>query len=117
MTQVVSISLAKFTRSVQAAVKAAAAKHPKFKGDQPPNAITVSYLIRGYPPIESAVANATMGELQAYANEIAQHIAGSHPEAFAAAGQAGSPEGAVLSVGRHVVCGIPPITQTFRVEE
>lgn len=116
MAQAVSISLAKFTKSVQAAVKAAAAKHPKFKMD-PPNAITVSYLIRGYPPLESIVANVSMGELQAYANEVAHQIAGAHPEVFTAAGQPQGEGGAVLSIGRHVLIGIPPVAQTFRLEE
>ena len=116
MAQAVSISLAKFTKSVQAAIKAAAEKHPKFKGN-PPNAITISYLIRGYPPVESVVANASLGELQAYADEVARQIAGAHPEAFAAAGQASGQEGAILSIGRHVLIGIPPIAQTIRLEE
>lgn len=116
MAQAVSISLAKFTRSVQAAVKSATAKHPKFKMD-PPNAITISYLIRGYPPAESVVANVSMGELQAYANEVAHQIAGAHPEMFAVAGQPQGEGGAVLSIGRHVLIGIPPIAQTFRLEE
>ena len=42
MTQPISISLSKFTASVQAAVKAAMAKHPKFKFDVP-DRVTVSY--------------------------------------------------------------------------
>ncbi len=116
MAQAVSISLAKFTKSVQAAVKAAVVKHPKFKID-PPNAITISYLIRGIPPPESILSNVTVGELQAFATDVAAHIGGAHPEMFAAAGQGASPEGAVLSIGRHVIVGIPPVAQTVRLEE
>jgi hypothetical protein len=44
MAKPVSISLSKFTSSVQAAVKAAMAKHPKFKL-QVPNAISVSGIV------------------------------------------------------------------------
>src|SRR5216683_1482193 len=46
MARATSISLSEFTASVQAAVKAAVARHPKFKLE-PPQAITISYLIRG----------------------------------------------------------------------
>ncbi len=115
MAQAVSISLSKFTESVQAAVKAAAAKHPKFKIDVP-HAVTVSYLIRGIPVPEPIASAVTMGDIQAFAGDVAAHIAGAHPEAFAAAGQPAS-AGAVLSIGRHVIVGIPPMTQTFRLEK
>lgn len=114
MAQAVSISLSKFTASVQAAVKAAVAKHPKFKVDVP-NAITVSYLIRGIPVPESILAHVTVGEAQTFATDIATHIAGAHPEALGSAARA--PEGVVLSVGRHVIVGIPPVSDTVRVEK
>ncbi len=114
-TQAISISLSKFTESVQAAVKAAVAKHPKFKIEVP-NAPTSSYLIRGIPVPESLLSGVTMGETQAFARDIAAHIAGAHAEAFAAAGQSAS-EGAVLSIGRHVIVGIPPMIQTVRLEK
>jgi len=81
MAQVVSISLGKFTASVQAAVKAAVAKHPKFKVDVP-NAVTVAYLIRGIPVPEGILSTVSMGETQAFATEVATHIAGAHPEAL-----------------------------------
>ena len=103
MAEAVSISLAKFTASVQSAVKAAVAKHPKFKMD-PPDAVTMSYLIRGIP-------------LQSFATEIATHIAGAHPEMFAAAGRGAGTEGAILSIGRHLIVGIPPVVQTIRLKE
>jgi hypothetical protein len=116
MAQAVSISLSKFTASVQAAVKAAVTKHPKFKMDVP-NAVTVSYLIRGFPVPEAILANVTLGETQAFATEVAAHIAGSTPEAFAAAAHGPAPEGAVLSIGRHIICGIPPVTFTVQLEK
>jgi hypothetical protein len=114
MAQAVSISLAKFISSVQSAVKGAIAKHPKFKV-QVPQEITVAYLIRGFPVPDSVVSNASLGEIQAFANDVATSIAGAHPEVLAKAGQ--STEGAVLSFGRHVICGIPPVTQVFDLEK
>ncbi|HET7214611.1 MAG TPA: hypothetical protein VFL79_13550 [Terriglobia bacterium] len=116
MTQAVSISLAKFTASVQAAVKAAVAKHPKFRVDVP-NAVTVAYLIRGIPVPEGILSTVSMGETQAFATEVATHIAGAHPEAFAAAAPRPAAEGAILSVGRHVIVGIPPVAQVIQLEK
>ena len=116
MAQAVSISLTKFTASVQAAVKAAIAKHPKFKFEAP-NAVTVAYLIRGIPVPESILSSVTMGETQAFATDVATHIAGAHPEAFALTAHPSPAEGAILSLGRHVIIGIPPASQIFRVEK
>jgi hypothetical protein len=116
MAQAVSISLSKLTASVQAAVKAAVAKHPKFKVEVP-NAVTVAYLIRGIPVPEAILANITVGETQAFAADIAQHIAGAHPEVMAQTAAAGAVQGAVISVGRHVVVGIPPVAQALHVEK
>ena len=113
MAQAVSVSLSKFTASVQAAVKAAVAKHPKFK-IEPPNAITVSYLIRGIPAPEALLANVTMSEIQAFADDVATRIAGAHPEVVE---RAQGVEGAVISVGRHVIIGIPPVAQTVQIEK
>lgn len=107
MPQAVSISLSKFTSSVQSAVKAAMAKHPKFKVEVP-HAITISWLIWGFPPPESLLANATLGEAQAFVNEVAAQIGSVHAEAFSHPNP--GPEGAMLSIGRHVICGIPPVT-------
>jgi hypothetical protein len=100
MAQVVSISLGKFTASVQAAVKAAVAKHPKFKMDVP-NAVTVAYLIRGIPVPEGILSTVSMGETQA----------------FGAAARGPAAEGAILSVGRHVIVGIPPVSQVIQLEK
>src|SRR5260370_34926082 len=101
MGQAVSISLSKFTESVQAAVKAAAAKHPKFKIDVP-HAVTVSYLIRGIPVPEAIASAVTMADIQAFAGDVAAHIARAHPEAFPAAGQPASPA-AALPIARQCV--------------
>ena len=116
MAQAVSISFAKFRQSVQAAVKSAVAKHPKFKIEAP-KAVTISYLIRGIPAPESLLSNVTVEELQAFATDVATQIAAAHPEAFAASGRGTSAEGAVLSIGRHVILGIPPVAQMIRFEE
>lgn len=114
MAQAKSISLSQFTNSVQAAVKSAVQKHPKFKVD-PPHAVAFSYLIRGIPVAESVLANATFGETQAFANEIAAHLGSAHPEALAGA-HAGGPQGVVYSTGRHVILGIPP-AEPFLLEK
>jgi len=117
MPQATSISMRKFLSSVQSAVKAAAAKHPKFQVEQP-RAISVSYLIRGYPIPDAILSTVTLGETQAYANEIAAHLGGTVPEALGVSGGARpATEGAVLSIGRHVIVGIPPAALTMQVEE
>lgn len=104
MAQAQSISLSHFTSAVQAAVKAAAQKHPKFSGVAAPQGITFNYLIRGIPVPESLLANVTFAETQAFANEIAAHVgAQSGVAALSAAGGGG----AVYSVGRHIILGIP----------
>ena len=117
MAQATSISMRKFLTSVQAAVKAAAAKHPKFHVEQP-NAISVSYLIRGFPIPDGILSTVTVGETQAYANEIAAHLGGAVPEALTAgAGAKPTTEGAVLSIGRHVIVGIPPAALMSHITE
>jgi hypothetical protein len=47
---------------------------------------------------------------------VAGSIRGAHPEAFSAA-QGPTPQGAILSIGRHVIVGIPPIAETFIIEK
>src|SRR5580765_6741506 len=116
MTQPVSISLSKFTASVQAAVKAAMAKNPKFKFEVP-NAVSIAYLIRGIPVPDAILSHVTLGETQAFAADIAAHIAQVQPEAVATAAARTAPEGAILSVGRHVILGIPPLTQVVQIEK
>jgi hypothetical protein len=112
MAQATSISFNKFLASVQSAVKAAVAKHPKFKVEAP-NAISVSYLIRGIPVPDAILSTVTLGETQAFATEVAAHIAGAQPEALGKA----APEGAILSIGRHIIVGIPPATQALQIEK
>jgi hypothetical protein len=114
MAQAASISLSRLTSSVQAAVKAAVAKHPKFKFEAP-QGVTVAYLIRGFPVPDAVLSNVTFGETQAFANDVAAHIAGAQPEVFAVQGQ--PTQGVVLSFGRHVICGIPPVTQIFELDK
>lgn len=115
MPQATSISLSKFTSTVQAAVKAAVQRHPKFTID-PPNGITVSYLIRGIPVPDGILAHVTLGETQSFANDVAAHIGGAHPEAVSAA-HGPTPQGAILSIGRHVIVGIPPAANTLFIEK
>lgn len=114
MAQARSISLSQFTNAVQAAVKAAVQKHPKFKIDPPPG-VAFSYLIRGIPVPESVVANVTLGETQAFANEIAAHLGSAQPEALAGAHVDG-PQGVIYSHGRHIILGIPPV-ESFLLEK
>jgi hypothetical protein len=114
MAKPVSISLSKFTSSVQAAVKAAAAKHPKFQLPTP-HGVTVSYLIRGIPVPDEIAARVTLAETQAFATDVAAHIAQAHPEALGAAHQPGQ-AGAIVSVGRYVICGIPAPPQFLQIE-
>jgi hypothetical protein len=108
-----SISLGKFTSAVQAAVKAAAAKNPKFRMNAP-NTLSVSYLIRGIPPPPDIVGS--MVDLQSFADEIAGQLAASQPGALNVAAGA-KPVGAVISVGGHIICGIPPADLEVEVSE
>lgn len=113
MAQATSISMSKFIASVQSAVKAAVAKHPKFKVEAP-NTVTISYMIRGIPVPEAILAAVTVGETQAFANEIASGIAAAQPEVVDAV-KGATAEGAILSIGRHVILGIPPVSRTVQV--
>ena len=103
MAKPVSISLHQFTASVQAAVKAALKDHPKFQGADV-NALALGYLIRGFPVPDGILSRVSLAETQAFASDVATQIGEAHPEAFAAARPAG---GAVLSLGGHVILGIP----------
>jgi hypothetical protein len=58
----------------------------------------------------------TLGETQAFATEIAAQIAQAHPEALAAVHQAAAQRGAILSVGGHVIIGIPAPSEIVQVE-
>jgi hypothetical protein len=113
MTKPVSISLSKFTTSVQAAVKAAVAKHPKFSVEVP-NAVSVAYLIRGIPVPEAIAAKATFAETQAFATEVATYLAQAHPEAFSGGRSSG---GAIYSLGGHIIIGIPAPPEFLQLEK
>jgi hypothetical protein len=108
MAQAKSISLNQFTSAVQAAVKAAAQKHPKFKMDAP-KGITFQYLIRGIPVPESLLANATFAETQAFADTVAANIGAQG--GLAADAKAAGAKGAILSAGGHIIIGIPAVDQ------
>jgi hypothetical protein len=114
MAAPVSISLKEFTSSAQAAVKAAIAKHPKFKF-QVPNAISISYLIRGFPVPDDLLAQVTLAETQAFAADVATQLAQAHPQVLAAVHQAAQGGGTILSVGRHVLIGIPAPSDIVQV--
>lgn len=113
MAKPVVISLRQLTASVQAAVKAAVAKHPKFQLPEP-NAVSLGYLIRGVPVPDGILSQVTVAETQAFASEVASHIGAALPEAFAAARPAG---GAVVSLGGHVILGIPLPPDIVEVRE
>ncbi|HUA21961.1 MAG TPA: hypothetical protein VMU80_09575 [Bryobacteraceae bacterium] len=115
MAQATTISLSKFTSAVQAAVKAAVANHPKFK-IAAPQAISVAFLIRGFPVPEAILNQVTVGETQAFANEVAAQLTAAQVEVRTALAHAPS-GGAVLSVGGHCIVGIPPATELLQVEK
>lgn len=116
MAQATSISFSKFVSSVQSAVKAAVAKHPKFKVEAP-NSITILYLIRGIPVPDAILSTVTLAETQAFANDLAAQIQSTIPEVQGAAATRPAAGGAILSVGGHVILGIPPATQAVQVEK
>jgi hypothetical protein len=114
LAQATSISLAKCTASVQAAVKAALAKHPKFKVESP-NSVSISYLIRGFPIPEGILKTATLAETQAFADDVAASLGKAHPDILTAQGL--TAKGAIISIGGHVIVGIPPVAQIFQLEK
>jgi hypothetical protein len=75
----------------------------------------VSDLIRGIPVPDEILAKVTLAETQAFATEIAGQIAQAHPEALGAARPAGQ-AGAILSVGRYVLLGIPAPSEIIQFE-
>jgi hypothetical protein len=104
-----SISLKQFTSSVQAAVKSAVQKHPKFQAATP-QGITFGHLIRGFPVPD----NFTVAETQAFANDVASHLTAAHPELAAVHTAGGS--GVVFCAGGHVICGIPAVDSFLLTE-
>jgi hypothetical protein len=114
MAKPVSISLQKLTASVQAAVKAAAAKHPKFRQVPVPNEVSFGNLIWGYPVPDGVLAQVTLAELQSYVTDVAAQIGQAGPEG------AGAPlaaqQGGFVSFGKIVHCGIPPVSEFANVK-
>ena len=100
-----SISVSQLTSSVQAAVKAAVQKHPKFKLEAP-QGVTVHYLIRGIPVPESILTNVTFGETQNFANEVAAQLGA---QGIAADAHVAGGKGALYSAGGHIIIGIPAV--------
>ena len=115
MDKPASISLHSFKASVQAAVKAAAAKHPKFRSVPEPSEISFGILIWGYPVPDGVLAQVTLAEFQNYATDVAAHIGQAAPEGLGAALRA-APEGVIQSFGRVVHCGIPPVSDLYTVK-
>jgi hypothetical protein len=113
MAQAVSISLKKLTESVNNAVKAATAKHPKFKFEAV-EGISVSYLIRGIPVPDGLLRTATLPELQSFATDVAQHVSAAHQGLVRGGGPAA--EGAVIAVGGRIIVGTPPIENFLLTE-
>ena len=107
MAQARSVSMSKLTATVQAAVKAAVRNRPEFKMD-PPKSIASAYLIRGIPVPDAIVARVSLAETRAFANDVAAGIDAGMPGI--AAGARGA-RGAVLSVGGHVIIGIPAVME------
>jgi len=112
MAKPVSISLHKFTSSVQAAVKAAAEKHPKFRQVPVPNGISFGNLIWGIPVPDGVLAQVTVGELQSYVTDVAAHIGQAGTEQLGAALQCfehfGQNVGIVLQVCVDAGHGLAP---------
>lgn len=107
MAQAKSLSLSHFTTAVHEAVEVAVKKHPKFKLEAP-QGISFSYLIRGIPVPDTILQNVTFGETQAFANEVASQVsAKAGIEADARFGG----QGAIYSVGKHIIIGIPAVEQ------
>jgi hypothetical protein len=116
MAAATSISLKQFTATVQQAVQKAVANHPKFKNLRAPSAVSVSYLIRGIPVPEDILKTVTVSETEAFANDIASGIAGAHPNVVSASGSGGK-QGAIISVGGHLIVGIPAVAHPVEIKE
>jgi hypothetical protein len=99
MAKATSISVNKLSSAVEAAVKAAAAKHPKLKVG--PTALSLGHLIWGFP-VPEQFNTLTMREAQAFATDVA---AGISKGLGAAVGS--QLEGAVFSRGGHLIIGFP----------
>jgi len=116
MAKPVSISLTKFRSSVETAVEAAMKKHPKFAIAKP-TSISVYYFIRGVQVPDEIASKVTLGEAQAFANEVASHLNGAMPQLRIAHAASGSgAHGTVLAVDRHFLLGIPAPPELLQFE-
>jgi DNA primase len=116
MAGATSISLSKFTASVQAAVTAAQNRNPQFALPAV-QGITFSSVIRGIPIPFPLAQTLTVAEVQTFADDVAGHIAGAHPELVSAAAIGAQSHGMVVSFGHHILCGIPPVSSVLLLEK
>jgi hypothetical protein len=112
MPRATSISQSKLTATVQEAVKAAVQKHPKLRLAPPPG-VTFGHLILGFVLPDRLPDDVTLRDTQAFADDVAAHIAGAHVDAFGPA----RPQGAVVSIGHHVILGIPALADLVTIEK
>ena len=98
MAKATSVSVEKLTATVQAAVRAAIEKHPKFKVD-PNTPLAQSYLIWGIPVPDAIAGGLTVRDTQAFAAEVASKLGPAVPGAAL--------EGMFFSHRGHLIVGIP----------
>jgi len=101
--------LSKFTETVQAAVKVAVQKHPKFKLEQPTQ-VSISYLIRGIPVPDAIAGNVSVRETQAFANEVAFQLGAG---GVLGATTTSAFEDTIYGHGRHLITGIPVVPEVL----
>jgi hypothetical protein len=73
-----------------------------------PDEVTFSYLIWGIPVPPTILNNITVGELQAFSNDVAAGIAAQ----TGAAADKVIGDGSVYLGAGHILCGIPPAEYT-----
>jgi len=100
MPRAATISVSKLNAAVEAAVKAAVQKHPKFKLEAAPQ-LALSYLIWGIPVPEGLAANLTIRETQGFATDIAGQLGGALPSGGV------EKAGALFVHGPFLIVGIP----------
>ena len=95
-----SVSMGEFTKSVQSAVKEAAARHPEFKVDMP-KTLSLRILIWGFPIPDGILKKVSVADAQLFATDVAKGIGAKH----AGLGK----EGTLFTSGGHLIVGIPPV--------
>ena len=98
MAKATTISVEKLTATVQAAVKAAVEKHPKFTVD-PKTPLAQSYLIWGIPVPDAIAGGLSVRETQAFAAAVASGLGPGIPGAAL--------DGMFFSHRGHLIIGIP----------